>query len=270
MTIPLKHSSKVPILMYHSVSKLPEREKRIRNTNPAYSLSVSQFSEQMHYLHENDHRTLSLNELIHPTVNRHLKGVVITFDDGLANNYTNAFPILKKLNLTATIFVITDFVGKPKYVDWSQLKEMSREGISIQSHTVSHRPLVGLKNDQLRYELDGSKKCIEDHLGSRVDFLSVPHGMINHRVMDIGRAVGYKAICTSEPGFSHSYGNPAILRRIRISGRYKIFDFEKIVEASYRPILLAIFSKKVKNLIKTLLGYNNYRRIYRLRYRIKE
>jgi peptidoglycan/xylan/chitin deacetylase (PgdA/CDA1 family) len=256
--------------MYHSISKVSEREKRMRNTNPAYSLSVREFSEQMHYLHENDYRALSLNQLIDPTVNRYLKGVVITFDDGLANNYTNAFPILKKLNLTATIFVITDFVGKAKYVDWGQLKEMSGEDISIQSHTMTHRPLPLLETNEIMYELDKSKKSIEDRLGSVVDFLSVPHGMIDQKVIDVAQAVGYRGVCTSEPGFSHVYHYPAILRRIRISDRYRISDFEKIVDASYVPILAAILSKKVKNLIRTLLGYKNYRKLYTLRYRIGE
>ena len=270
MTIPLRHSSKVPILMYHSVSKVPEREKRIRNTNPAYSLSVSQFSEQMHYSHENHYRTLSLNELIDPTGNRHLKGVVITFDDGLANNYTNAFPILKKLNLTATIFVITHSIGNSQYLEWNQLREMEGEGVSIQSHTVTHRPLVGLKNDQMRYELDGSKKCIEDHLGSRVDFLSVPHGMIDRKVIEVAQAVGYRGVCTSEPGFSHAYGDPTILKRISISDSCDISTFKKIIEANHLLILPIIMSKKIKNLTKKLLGYDNYRKIYHVRYRIKK
>jgi len=224
----------------------------------------------MQYLYENGYQALSLNELIHHTAFNHEKSVFITFDDGWTNNYTNAFPILKKLGLIATIFVITDFIGRSRYVDWNQLKEMNKEGISIQSHTVNHRPLVGIKNDQIMYELDTSKKQIEDHLGSAVDFLSVPHGMINQRVRDAARAVGYKAICTSEPGFSHSYGNPAILRRTNVSDRCDILTFEKIIKADRMLILSLILSKKIKNLTKRLLGYNNYRKLYRLRYRIGE
>jgi peptidoglycan/xylan/chitin deacetylase (PgdA/CDA1 family) len=262
--------AKIPILMYHEVSEVPERSKKIRSTNPTYSLSVNNFHEQMQYIHENTYQALSLKELMDSLRHNHQKGVVITFDDGFANNYTNAFPILKKFGLIATIFVVTDFVGQRNYMDWYQLKEINREGISIQSHTSSHRPLSVLGIDEMMYELDESKKSLEDHLGSAVDFLSAPHGMINQRVIDVAQRVGYKAICTSEPGFTHSWNNPAILRRVNISDRCQIATFEKIVQGNYMAILSVLFPKKVKNLTKKVLGYNKYRRLYRLRYRIGE
>jgi peptidoglycan/xylan/chitin deacetylase (PgdA/CDA1 family) len=261
---------KIPILMYHQVSELTKTTKKIRSTNPAYSLSVKQFSEQMRYLHENDYQTLSLSKLLDQTAPYHQKAVVLTFDDGWADNYTNAFPILKKFRLTATIFVITDFVGKPEYADWAQLREMSKDGISIQSHTVTHSPLPLLHTNEIMYELGTSKKSIEDHLGSVVEFLSVPHGMINQEVANASRAAGYKGICTSEPGLSHRLMDPAILKRINVSSRYDISRFEKIIQANCMLLVSLKFSKKGKNLIKKFLGYNNYRRIYRLRYGIEE
>ena len=256
--------------MYHEVSEVPERNKRIRSTNPAYSVFLEQFREQMEYLHENGYHTLSLNQVIDAKVSLNHKTVAITFDDGFANNYTNAFPILKKHGLTATSFVVTNFVGNHNYMDWHQLREMNEQGISIQSHTASHKPLSILETNEIMYELEESKKSIEDHLGSAVDFLSAPHGMVNHKLADAARAVGYKAICTSEPGFTHSWSNPAILKRITISNRCEIAAFKKIIQANYMAILSVLFSKTVKNLTKKLLGYNNYRKLYRLRYRIGE
>ena len=256
--------------MYHEVSEAPERSKKTRHTNPIYSLSLTKFREQMEYISKNSYQTLSLNELMNHTAYNYDKTVAISFDDGWTDNYTNAFPILKRLDLTATIFVITAFVSKPQYVDWHRLKEMNKEGVSIQSHTVSHRPLTVLKTNEIMYELDASKKQIEDHLGTPVDFLSAPHGMIDPRVLDIARGVGYKAICTSEPGFTHSWSDPAVLRRINISDRYEVSTFKKILQGNQNVLLSAIFSKKTKNLTRKLLGYNNYRKIYRLRYRIGE
>lgn len=259
---------KIPILMYHEVSEAPERSKRIRNTNPAYSVSLEQFREQMEYLHENGYIIQSLSQIIDAKESLNHKTVAITFDDGFANNYTNAFPILKKFELTATIFVVTNFVGHHNYMDWDQLREMNEQGISIQSHTASHRPLSVLEANEMMYELAESKKFIEDHLGSPVNCLSVPHGMINHKVIDVARKVGYKAVCTSEPGFSHESGNPAVLKRINIADRYTISTFGKIVRADCGAILPTICAKKAKNAIKKLLGYNNYRKIYQFRYRI--
>jgi peptidoglycan/xylan/chitin deacetylase (PgdA/CDA1 family) len=224
----------------------------------------------MNYLHKNGYQPLSLNELLDNKTPAYQRSLIITFDDGWANNYTNAFPVLRKHGLSATIFVITGFVGRSDYLDWNQLREMNEEGMSIQSHTVSHKSLVGLRKYQLIYELDASKKSIEDNLGKQVDFLSVPHGMVSRKVVDMARTLGYKAVCTTEPGFSHIYGSPAIFKRINISDRCQIDTFEKIIQKNRTIIVSLVFSKKIKNLTKRVLGYNNYRKVYRLLYRIGE
>ncbi len=197
---------RIPILVYHQVSEVGERQKKVRSTNPAYSLPVTRFREQMEYIKEHDYRTLSLDEVIDQSTHNHEKCVVITFDDGWANNYSNALPILAELGLTATVFVVTDFVGRQAYMGWGELAEMHNGGISIQSHTASHRPLSVLPSNEIFSELGNSKKTIEDRLDTSIEFLSAPHGMINQRVTDGARSTGYKAICTSEPGFKHSSG----------------------------------------------------------------
>ena len=265
-----KRIPRMPILMYHEVSAVSERQKRVRTTNPDYTLSVQQFARQMDYLERNAYQALTLDELNDGTANNDHKSVIITFDDGWANNYTHGFPILQERQLSATIFIITDFVGRQSYLDWPQIREMHAAGISIQSHTASHRPLALLDEAEIMTELESSKKTIEDHLGAAVNFLSVPQGMVSEQVIAVARKVGYQAVCTSEPGFSHKAGNPAVLKRINIEDRYTISMFGKIVRADYGAILPTIWAKKAKNVMKKLLGYNIYRKIYRLRYRIGE
>jgi peptidoglycan/xylan/chitin deacetylase (PgdA/CDA1 family) len=318
--------------MYHSVPNLKERDKKVRNTNPAYSLSVNRFREQMEYIHKNGYKTLHLDQVLDdrkltcktpsplpsPTrgegdvvappsgqevftdsppskgdiplnappwrvedspgrggdkgegeANDFDRSLVITFDDGWADNYTNVFPILKEYGLTATIFVVTGFIGQINYMGWNQLREMSGAGISIQSHTVSHKPLAQLIKSDVGYELETSKKTVEDNLGTQVNFLSLPHGVFNDNVLKMAQDAGYQAVCTSEPGYSHEYQNLPVMKRINISDQFQIDTFKKILErneAVIRPMLLA---KKVKNLAKRLIGQNNYRKIYQLRYRVK-
>lgn len=256
--------------MYHEVSEVTERRKSVLHTNPIYSLSLQKFQEQMDYIAKNEYQALSLNKLIDYSIQDLQKSVVITFDDGWADNYTNAFPILKGLGLTATIFVITGFIGKDKYMDWHQLAEMNNAGISIQSHTTNHKPLSLLKEEEIEYELEHSKKTIEDRFDTQVEFLSAPHGMINTRVIDIARSVGYKAICTSEPGFAHMFSEPAVLKRINISDTYNLSKFKKIINADRKALYPEIISKKLKNSIKRIVGFDNYRKVYRLACRIKE
>lgn len=258
---------KFPILMYHEVSDANERSRKTRHKNPAYRLSAGRFREQMEHIHRNGYETRSLGDLFEGSGLDHQKQVVLTFDDGWENIYTHAFPILAEFGLTATIFVVTEFVGRPNYVSWGNLKEMNQGGISVQSHTASHRPLAGLSPAEIGYELEESKHTVEHQLGTTADFLSVPHGMIDEKVLRVARSVGYKAVCTSEPGFSHSPGNPAVLKRINISNSYDISTFGRILQGNLLSIFPAICAKKTKNLTKKLVGYNNYRKIYDIRYR---
>jgi peptidoglycan/xylan/chitin deacetylase (PgdA/CDA1 family) len=256
--------------MYHEVSAVADRKEKVRHTNPSYVLSVSKFREQMRYLHENGYRTLSLPDLLDGTASKQDRALVITFDDGWLNVYTNAFPIMKDLGLTATVFVISGFVGQEAYMDWGQLREMNSEGFGIECHTATHRPLAELSESELKKELEDSKNSIEDALMAPVRFLSAPHGMVNRRILEMAAEAGYEGICTSEPAFRHVYGNPAIFKRVNIPDRCRMSDFRKIVQSEHMAILPTICSKKAKNLIKKFLGYHNNRRIYRFRYRIEE
>jgi peptidoglycan/xylan/chitin deacetylase (PgdA/CDA1 family) len=258
----------IPILMYHSISEVSERNKKIRSVNPAYSLAVSQFREQMEYLLTNRYTTLSLDQLLNDE-SVPQKSLVITFDDGWANNYTCVFPILKNYGFTATIFVISGSIGKANYMDWQQVREMSEAGLSIQSHSVSHKPLAQLSKTEVKYELETSKKTIADALGKEVDFLSLPHGVFNNKVLKIAQEAGYHAICTSEPGYSHACRNLPVMKRINISDQFQIDTFKKILERNEAIIFPMLLSKKVKNMAKRLIGQEKYRKLYQLRYRVK-
>ena len=223
----------------------------------------------MEYIHKNGYKTLHLDQLLDENTQVPEKSLVITFDDGWVDNYTNVFPILKEYGLTATIFVVTGFIGQENYMDWNQLREMSGAGISIQSHTVSHKPLAQLIKSDVGYELETSKKTVEDNLGTQVNFLSLPHGVFNDNVLKMAQDAGYQAICTSDPGFSHEYKNLPVMKRINISDQFQIDTFEKILERNEAVIRPMLLSKKVKNIAKKVVGYDLYRKVYNLRYQGK-
>lgn len=254
--------------MYHEVTAASEQDKAVRKTNPAYCVTADVFRRQMEYLADGGFRPLSLDDLL--AGNAGPKGVAITFDDGWDNNYGAAWPIMAKLGLTATVFVVSGFMGQEGYMTWAQVRELSDAGISIQSHTASHRPLGLLADGEIRAELEESKKAIEDRIGRAVSHISMPQGVFDRRVIEMAAQAGYRSVSTSEPGIRHKAGNPAVLGRINISGGYDLATFSRIIAGDRSVLLPMILNKKAKNFVKSFVGYGTYRKLYRLCYRIDD
>ena len=258
---------RVAILMYHSIVASGEERSRSGRGSPDYELPLPLFSEQMQMLRSGRYRTLTLDELLEgDTLSTEERTAVITFDDGWSDNYSNALPVLIEYGLKATVFVVTGFVGKENYLDWDRLREMQSRGVSIQSHSHGHRPLSVLSDAEMRAELQDSKRSIEDRLGTPVDFLSAPHGMVDKRLIETARVSGYRGICTSEPGFRHQYGTPAVFNRINVTEGFGTPKFGNVIRKKRSSILPDRVVKKSKNLLKRSLGYELYRKLYELRY----
>lgn len=174
---------KIPILMYHSVG-IVEQSGR----GPYYQTSVSpeNFCFQMAFLHLRGYRTCTLHEAIacldKPTSETDDKVVVITFDDGFADFYTEAFPILHRFGLTATMFLPTGYIGDSPIafkdhncMTWSQIRELQKCGIEFGSHTVTHPQLRTLDRPAIERELTDSKRAIEDRTGCAARSFAYPY-----------------------------------------------------------------------------------------------
>ncbi len=116
-------------LMYHSVD----------NEKGKGGIFVNEFEEHIKWI--KDKKTFKMEELKNLNYTLPKNSILITFDDGYKNNYTLAFPILKKYNMKATIFLNTKFIGKDEfYLNWDEIKEMYESGlVDFQLHTHSHQ-----------------------------------------------------------------------------------------------------------------------------------
>ena len=257
----------VPVLMYHSVSSADERSKRVRTTNPDYTMTAEKFQRQVEIASRGKYRSIHLGDLAGGGGRK--DSIVFTFDDGLDDASAHAFPALMDKEFAATFFVVTEFVGRKGYADWTKLREMADGGMSIQSHGVGHNPFSEMSDKDLRRELESSKKIIEDKLGTSVDFISSPHGMFDGRVRNAAQAAGYRGICTSNPGYTHSLGKTAVIKRINVPDTCTDTRFQGILERRQEAIRTHALSKAVKNMARSILGYGLYRKLYALRYRIE-
>lgn len=208
--IAIADGPKILVLNYHQID----------NKNNPLSVTINDFDAQMKFLADSGCITITPDEL-YAGLNGELdlppKPVLITFDDGYVDNYTNAFPILKKYGLRATIFIIPAFTDVyPGYMTWDQLKEMEAGGITVESHTLTHPKLEELPDDEIRNELINSKNVLEENLGHPVEFLAYPTGTYNLHIAGIAQDVGYKGAFTIKYGVVDRGSNFFALERVPI------------------------------------------------------
>lgn len=217
-----------PVLMYHYIIDTDRARKDKRIVTP------KTFEEQMRFLKANEYNVISLEqfaELLREKKYIPKNTVVITFDDGHMDNYENAYPVLKKYNLPATMFVIVDSISKPNFMTQGQIRQMSDSGlITIGSHTLSEPHLPSINNETLlRSEIYDSKKKLEEMLNRPVNCFSYPIGGFDVKIREMVIDAGYKLAVATSPGIDYSNDDPFAIKRVRISENSKnlfIFWFE--------------------------------------------
>jgi peptidoglycan/xylan/chitin deacetylase (PgdA/CDA1 family) len=187
----------VPILTYHHVG-IPSGTKWRLNT-----VSEKSFDYQMNFIKRHGFQVISFDDLVEGIKKGHefaRNTVVIQFDDGYEDNYTYAFPILKKYDFPAMVFLVSDKIGTPGFLTWDELKEMEKYNFLAGAHTRHHVYLPREDLDQAQDEISGSKKIIEDHLGHEIDYFSYPSGGFTEYIKRMVKEAGYKAAVTTNRG----------------------------------------------------------------------
>jgi peptidoglycan/xylan/chitin deacetylase (PgdA/CDA1 family) len=187
----------VPVLLYHGIGESSDSLPRGREGK--YWITRKQFCQQLEWIQSHGYHAILLADLSRvPREPINLSRlVVITFDDGLISDAEVAFPILREFGYRAEFFVNTSSVGQAGYVSWEQIIEMSRAGMSFQSHGVNHVAFTRLRGKKLENELRESRHELRVRLQSSAEFLSAPFGFINSRVVEAALIAGYKGICSS-------------------------------------------------------------------------
>ena len=197
-------AEQIPILMYHSIDD--SCSSRFRR----FAVSPRSFKAHVRYLSDSGYQTLTVSELIEAMDGRAVmppKPVVLTFDDGFADFYEAALPILTEFGQTVTLYVVSGAVGGSsawlsgigegtrRMVSWAQLDEIRRSGIEIGAHTATHAALDLLSLEEARQEIAVSKRDLQDRLGVDVSSLAYPFGYQNGAVRHIVQREGYSSAC---------------------------------------------------------------------------
>lgn len=219
-----KNDTKIVILNYH----------KIDDVKIALSVAPADFDEQMSYLKAKGYHSITPDQLLDNLENGAPlpdKPLLITFDDGYLDNYTNAYPILKKYGFTATIFVVTDFLDRePQYITWAQARELTQAGFKIASHTMQHKSLVTLSDEEIKSELVGSAAALNYQLGKQSQYLAYPTGTYNLRIAAMLKEAGYRG------AFTIKYGNVDKASNFFALERVPVFRTDNTFKSFYRRL----------------------------------
>ena len=234
---PARASAELPILMYHHTGPLPANPDTFRRD---LTVSPTLFEEQLESLADSGIQTVTLDRLFEHLEGRQplpTRAVALTFDDGYADNYEVAFPLLKKHGMVGTFFVTTGLVGRPGYMTWEQLEELAAAGMAIEAHSISHADLTKVAPTQLASELAVPKQQIEERLSRPARFLAYPGGRFDPTVIRAARAAGYKAAVTTQHGLRHTAAGPYELGRVRVRGTESVEQLvAKLTPSSWRAL----------------------------------
>jgi peptidoglycan/xylan/chitin deacetylase (PgdA/CDA1 family) len=215
----------IRFLMYHRVADLNEYDQ----------LAVTPKRFRAHMAHLAKHyNVISFSDAVAKLADADaaVKDVVMTFDDGYLDNFTNAMPVLREFHIPATIFITTKFCDQdmhhPRYkqskerlhLTWEEVHTMSMESlITIGSHTTTHSFLSQMSDRDVQREIIGSKRIIEDKIGVEVRYFCYPSGDFTLREQKHVRQADYKAAVSVAPGVNRDLHNPFYLRRTEMNDK---------------------------------------------------
>ncbi len=248
----------IPCLMYHSLSDKTGKD--------IYTVSLNDFNDQMEFLAREGYRAVTVVDYLNLSHQDDvsIRYVLITFDDGTKSDYDLALPILKKNNYKATFFIIAGRIGQTNRLSWEELREMKDAGMSIQSHTFSHRILSDLSSEEISYELAESKKILEERLGIIVNHLSLPLGFSNDAVKSAAKQIGYQAIWTSRFGVNRIGDNLLSLKRSVVKRGMTLKTFEHYLSPSFFLTQKELLPQIFRGFFKKVLGIDRYERLIKL------
>ena len=225
-----KWNSGYIVLVYHSIPK---------EGSWYYDIPLKEFEKQVSYLVET-FQTCSLLDLIEKPMHENQLNIGLTFDDGYEDNYTNAFDVLKKYDVPATIFITTEFIEEKsnkilhfpdrpskRMLNWEEIKEMAQSKlIDFGSHCHTHLAVSKVDPEYAMTDMKKSKSILEQNLGKKVDLFAYPGGFYNSETYELLQKIGFKAGYTSVAQINDMNTNSYEIGRVAITQRHRnIPDF---------------------------------------------
>ena len=239
------------ILMYHMIS---EAEKGAKFNG--LRVAPDQFEKQLQWFNQNNWTFIKMSQLIEKTSKLPPKSVALTFDDGFEDNYTHAYPLMKKYGASGTLYLVIDrhnrdwssdkkahhnsgeLMHEPKLSD-TQISEMLDSGVfELGAHTITHANLAKLSGQQKQLEIENSKQQLEQLFNTNITSFAYPFGIYDQQDVNIVNNSGFISAVTTEVGISPApYTDPMKLKRVKISGKDNFLAFRLRMKTGKRGYL---------------------------------
>lgn len=245
----LKKKYEMPVIMYHRVIEGREEEKGVHGTY----ITIEKFEEHMKYLKDKGYKTVTFEDLKNGNYRHRFdkgnKWIVLTFDDGYKDNYTNAFPILKKYGFKSVIYLL----GTLKYNKWdvdnpenpervfplmddNEILEMQEYGIEFGGHSMTHSKMSKLEKKVAHEEIKESKSILEKKLGKKMNCFAYPYGDRDSGVRKFVKEEGYEFAVATDSGDISFQEDLYNIRRIGIFPTNGLRSFKRKTSGKYNFI----------------------------------
>jgi peptidoglycan/xylan/chitin deacetylase (PgdA/CDA1 family) len=232
--------------MYHAISN------QARARFARWAVSPELFDAHLSYLKDAGYHSHTVSELVsllrHGNFNPLFKHVVITLDDGFADCYHNALPVLQKHAMKATVYIPTQYVGgcsqwlepleegdRP-LMHWDQIRELCSAGIEIGAHSHSHPQLDILPAAEAEQEIWQSRQILEDQLNRPILSFAYPQGYYNQYVKAMVGQAGFTSACAVKHALSSPEDDLFALARLIVSAETSLDDLKVMVEGKNMPV----------------------------------
>jgi peptidoglycan/xylan/chitin deacetylase (PgdA/CDA1 family) len=218
---------RLPILMYHAVDRAPRAARRSRNY-----VAPEQFEAQLAMLARLGYQTIAFADWLafrRGAGTLPHRPIIITFDDGYRSAGEVAWPILRRFDFGATVFLVSDLIGKTNAWDEpppgepllgrAEITDLQAGGIRFESHTRTHAALTSIPPERAREELTSSRTALSRLLERPVTVLCYPYGKENAAVRSLAREAGYEAAVIARYRMNTVGTDPYRLTRLRVDHR---------------------------------------------------
>lgn len=218
--VPIPTSIRIPVLLYHYVEYVQDKGDKIR-----ISLNIEPWilDNQIKTLKDAGYTFITPSDIPKIFEGKEFlphKSIILSFDDGYRDFYTDAYPILKKYNVRAIEYIVPGFLDQHNNLTKNQLEEISKNGlIEIGDHTVYHTYLAGLNKDRVLDTVLKAKNDLETELNIKIVSFAYPYGAFDLNAIEAVKQAGLLTAVSTVPGVEINRENLFFIPRLRPGGR---------------------------------------------------